>query len=69
VRVTEVEVATSSLNSGDIFLLDTSDTITLWAGKSANVQERAKAREILEGMKENRRGQIQARLIDIPLSR
>jgi hypothetical protein len=60
VRVTEVELSMSSLNSGDIFILDLFDTITLWAGKFANVQERAKAREILEGMKEKRRGQTQA---------
>ena len=55
-RVNEVPKSVESLNSGDIFVLDLNSELYLWAGKDANVQEKAKAREVILALKEARKG-------------
>ena len=61
-RVSEVPAEVSSLNSGDIFILDLNDRLYLWSGKDANVQEKTRAREVLTALKEFRKGQPQVTL-------
>lgn len=45
VRVLQVEVSRESLNDGDVFILDTLNTIYQWNGASANKYEKFKALE------------------------
>lgn len=44
VRVVEVPMSASSLNSGDVFILDMGLTVHQWNGKQSNVAERNKVR-------------------------
>ncbi|XP_054615893.1 supervillin [Dunckerocampus dactyliophorus] len=46
VQVRLAEPSANSLNSGDCFLLVTTENCVLWSGKSANEKERAKAAEL-----------------------
>lgn len=43
----QVPLSARSLNDGDVFLLDVGSKIFLWAGRTANVHERAKGMELL----------------------
>lgn len=56
VRVEEVRMDVGSLSSGDIFVLDLYNKLTLWYGAAANVQEKARARDVVAAMKEARNG-------------
>eukprot|EP00298_Acanthocystis_sp_HF-20_P005546 c15680_g1_i1.p1 GENE.c15680_g1_i1~~c15680_g1_i1.p1 ORF type:complete len:835 (-),score=375.35 c15680_g1_i1:37-2541(-) len=56
VRVTEVPVSVSSLNSGDVFVLDCGLTLYQWNGKDANRKEKAKGLDVTAGIKNNERG-------------
>lgn len=53
--ITQVEVSWKSLNSGDVFILDSEDKIFLWTGKFANRYERARALEFLNLLREERK--------------
>lgn len=44
VRVVQVPMHTSSLNSGDVFILDEGLTLTQWNGKDSGKDERMKVR-------------------------
>jgi gelsolin len=41
-RVTEVPFAVTSLNQGDVFLLETAEKIFVWNGPYSNVAEKIK---------------------------
>mmetsp|Transcript_4924 Transcript_4924/g.15709 ORF Transcript_4924/g.15709 Transcript_4924/m.15709 type:complete len:847 (+) Transcript_4924:143-2683(+) len=56
VRIREVELSSSSLNAGDVFLLDTGKAIMQWNGAEANRKEKAKALEVAIGIKDDERG-------------
>ncbi|CAI8602126.1 unnamed protein product [Vicia faba] len=52
VRLKQVPFARSSLNHDDVFILDTENKIYQFNGANSNIQERAKALEIIQFLKE-----------------
>ncbi|XP_066392021.1 villin-2-like isoform X2 [Miscanthus floridulus] len=52
IRVKEVPFARSSLNHDDVFILDTENKIFQFNGANSNIQERAKALEVIQHLKE-----------------
>ncbi|XP_050237868.1 villin-1 [Mercurialis annua] len=56
VSVKEVPFSRSSLNHNDVFLLDTAPKIFLFCGCNSSIQERAKALEVVQYIKENKHG-------------
>ncbi|KAK1384604.1 Villin-2 [Heracleum sosnowskyi] len=52
VRLKQVPFSRSSLNHDDVFILDTKDKIFQFNGASSNIQERAKALEVIQLLKE-----------------
>lgn len=48
----QVPFARSSLNHDDIFILDTENKIYQFNGANSNIQERAKALEVIQFLKE-----------------
>ncbi|XP_075089718.1 villin-3-like isoform X1 [Nicotiana tabacum] len=52
VRMKQVPFSRSSLNHDDVFILDTKDKIYQFNGANSNIQERAKALEIIQFLKE-----------------
>uniref|UniRef100_A0A2P2K8N7 Gelsolin-like domain-containing protein n=2 Tax=Rhizophora mucronata TaxID=61149 RepID=A0A2P2K8N7_RHIMU len=56
VSVKEVPFARSSLNHNDVFILDTASKIFLFSGCNSSVQERAKALDVVQHIKENKHG-------------
>lgn len=53
VHVTEVPYSRSSLNHDDIFILDTKSKIFQFNGSNSSIQERAKALEVVQYIKDN----------------
>ncbi|XP_058198853.1 villin-1 [Rhododendron vialii] len=56
VHVKEVPFTRTSLNHNDVFILDTASKIFLFSGCNSTIQERAKALEVVEYIKENKHG-------------
>lgn len=56
VRVKEVELKTSSMNEGDVFVLDAGLKLYQWNGKDANKYEKAKGLDFLNRINNNERG-------------
>lgn len=56
VRSWEVPCTASSLNTGDVFILDTAGKIFLYNGKDANRMERMKGLEVASRIKDQERG-------------
>ncbi|XP_050230599.1 villin-3 [Mercurialis annua] len=52
VRMKQVTFARSSLNHDDVFILDTENKIYQFNGANSNIQERAKALEVIQYLKE-----------------
>ncbi|XP_060174615.1 villin-2-like [Lycium barbarum] len=52
VRMKQVPFARSSLNHDDVFILDTEDKVYQFNGANSNIQERAKALEVIQLLKE-----------------
>jgi len=52
IRVKEVPFARSALNHDDVFILDTEKKIYQFNGANSNIQERAKALEVIQHLKE-----------------
>ncbi|KAG8497016.1 hypothetical protein CXB51_008240 [Gossypium anomalum] len=52
VRLKQVPFARSSLNHDDVFILDTQNKIYQFNGANSNIQERAKALEVIQFLKE-----------------
>lgn len=55
-RVWTNELNASSLNEGDVFILDLGMKLYFWAGKDCNVNEKVKAMEVLFNIKNGERG-------------
>ncbi|MBA0836122.1 hypothetical protein Goarm_008359, partial [Gossypium armourianum] len=53
-HVKEVPFSRSSLNHNDVFILDTASKIFLFCGCNSSIQERAKALEVVQYIKENK---------------
>jgi len=58
IRVKEVPFARSSLNHDDVFVLDTENKIYQFNGANSNIQERAKALEVIQHLKEKYHGGV-----------
>jgi hypothetical protein len=56
VRVTSVPVSATSMNSGDVFILDCGLTIYHWNGKDANRKEKAKGLDVTTAIRNDERG-------------
>lgn len=56
VRVMEVPLKSSSLNAGDVFVLDLGKKLMQWNGSEANKKEKAKALDVCLGIKDDERG-------------
>ncbi|XP_041028590.1 villin-3-like [Juglans microcarpa x Juglans regia] len=56
VRMKQVPFARSSLNHDDVFILDTQSKIYQFNGANSNIQERAKALEVIQFLKEKHHG-------------
>uniref|UniRef100_A0A803P6R3 HP domain-containing protein n=1 Tax=Cannabis sativa TaxID=3483 RepID=A0A803P6R3_CANSA len=56
VRMKQVPFARSSLNHDDVFILDTQNKIYQFNGANSNIQERAKALEVIQFLKEKYHG-------------
>ncbi|KAK7305383.1 hypothetical protein VNO77_43288 [Canavalia gladiata] len=56
VHVKEVPFLRSSLNHEDVFILDSASKIFLFSGCNSTIQERAKALEVVQYIKENKHG-------------
>ncbi|XP_019166090.1 PREDICTED: villin-2-like [Ipomoea nil] len=52
VRLKQVPFARSTLNHDDVFILDTKDKIYQFNGENSNIQERAKALEVIQFLKD-----------------
>jgi gelsolin len=65
IRVEEVPCQASSLNQGDVFLLDAGLQIYEWHGRLAGVAERNKARDIRIGLVDRRNGRPKSWVIDM----
>jgi len=57
VRVTEVELNRSSLNSGDVFILDAGLNIYQWNGKKSGPMEKSKGAQLARAIDDERKGQ------------
>eukprot|EP00250_Pteridium_aquilinum_P015439 c22578_g1_i1 orf=686-3496(-) len=65
VRVKEVPYSRSSLNHDDVFILDTEFKIFQFNGSTSNIQERAKALEVVQYIKDtNHDGKCEVAIID-----
>ena len=56
VRVKVVPLSASSLNSGDVFVLDLGLKLIQWNGSEANKREKAKALDVVSDIKDDERG-------------
>jgi len=56
VRVKTVPLSASSLNSGDVFVLDLGLKLIQWNGTEANRKEKAKALDVVSDIKDDERG-------------
>jgi len=58
VRTMQVDKSVSSLNSGDVFILDLGLDVYKWEGKSAGMFEKNKGREVVDAVKTERKGKV-----------
>lgn len=56
VKVAQVALASSSLNQGDVFILDNGLELFQWTGTAAGIPEKRKANEIVEAIRDERLG-------------
>jgi len=64
VRVTQVEMSSKSLNSGDVFILDAGLDIYQWNGRKAGPQEKAKGAQMSRAIDDERAGKPQVHVIE-----
>lgn len=64
IRVTEVPLSASSLNNGDVFLLDLGLELIQWNGPASSAKERRKAMEAIVRVKDDRNGRPRSRVLD-----
>ena len=56
IRVQQTKLAWSSMNSGDVFILDLGLTIYVWNGKEAGRLEKIKGLEVANRIRDEERG-------------
>ncbi|KAF8568910.1 hypothetical protein P879_03332 [Paragonimus westermani] len=64
VVMSEVELSASSLNSGDVFILDLGTTAFQWNGKHSNKEERYQAAQFLHTLESERLGRCKTTVLD-----
>jgi len=64
IRVTEVPCKVFSLNSGDVFVLDSNGTIYIWVGSQAGVFEKRKGGDLATSLKAKYQGKPQVITLD-----
>jgi len=64
IRVQEVPLSHSSLNSGDVFIVDAGKEIIQWNGSKAGILEKAKGAEISQAIEGEREGHSFNRVVD-----
>jgi hypothetical protein len=64
VRVTEVKCDWKSLNDGDAFILDGGLNLFQWNGKTAGINEKRKANEMINALKKERNGKPKSTVLD-----
>jgi len=64
IKVFEVDNHVSSLNSGDVFILDAGVDIIQWNGAKAGVLEKAKGSELSQAIEGEREGKARNRVVD-----
>lgn len=57
-KLSQVPFSRSSLNHDDVFILDTKDKIYQFNGANSNIQERAKALEVIQFLKDTYHGGV-----------
>lgn len=60
----QVELKCSSLNSGDVFVLDAGLTLYTWIGSKASIAEKAKATELITHIQQERDGKAKSIVLD-----
>lgn len=55
-RLRQVALSRSSMNTGDVYILDADSAIYVWNGAASNAHERAKAADVANGMASDRGG-------------
>lgn len=60
-RVEEVPLSVTSLNSGDSFIVDAGKKLYVWTGKSAHRSEKAKALDVVKALRDDRQGKPEVR--------
>jgi len=63
IRVHEVPLTHTSLNSGDVFVLDNGKDVIQWNGSKSGVLEKTKAAELLQAIEGERDGRASGRVI------
>jgi hypothetical protein len=64
IRVSEVKCEWKSLNDGDAFILDAGLTVFQWNGKTAGINEKRKANEMINALKKERNGKPKSAVLD-----
>lgn len=64
IRMEQVDSKCSSLNQGDVFLLDLGLELIQWNGPHSNIREKRKAMELIQDLKESRNGRPTSRILD-----
>jgi len=63
IRVHEVPLKHSSLNSGDVFVLDAGKVVIQWNGSKSGILEKVKAAELLQAIEGERDGRAAGRVV------
>jgi len=63
VRIHEVPLSHTSLNSGDVFVLDAGKVLIQWNGSKSGVLEKAKGAELLQAIEGEREGRASGRVV------
>jgi len=58
ILLTEVALSRASMNSGDVFILDTQEAIFQWNGSGANAHEKSQAAQFCQALRGDRGGAV-----------
>ena len=64
VEMAQITVSEDNLNSGDVFLIETLETIFLWIGKGASSMEKFRGNVMARKLRSNRAGRPKVRRIE-----
>jgi len=64
IRVREVPLSHTSLNSGDVFILDAGKELIQWNGSKAGVMEKTKAAQLVQAIEGEREGRAKGSVVE-----